>query len=73
MKKLIGGPIGGGASAELAVNAGNFEAKVVYPVASVLAPIKKAFVDKLKALIPGSWDDVLIDKAWAEALKFLAD
>lgn len=43
------------------------------PMAKILDPIKKNFVDKLKDLIPGSWDDAIIDAAWNDAVKMLAD
>lgn len=86
MKQLISLPLGANAHATVAVDAGDLklgvagkfgdltvDATVGYPVIKVLDPIKKNFVDKLKALIPGTWDDALIDKAWAEAIALASD
>lgn len=86
MKQIISLPLGSQAKASLSVDAGNLQlgvtgqfgdlsvdAKVGYPVIKVLDPIKKNFVDKLKALIPGEWDDALIDKAWNEAIALASD
>lgn len=73
-KVIVGGGIGGdGGAYALKVEGGLLKAEVGYPVAKILDPIKKNFVDKLKALIPGSWDDALIDAAWAEAVKVLSE
>jgi hypothetical protein len=89
MKQLLSLPIGPQGSAALAIDAGKlrlsggygspsepgFDAtlSVGYPVADLLDPVKKNFVDKLKALIPGTWDDVLIDKAWLEAVALISE
>lgn len=86
MKQLVHFPLGSKASGALSIDSGNLQvgvtgqfgdvvidAKVGYPVAKVLDPVKKNFVDKLKALIPGTWDDALIDKAWDEAVALVSE
>lgn len=74
MKELISKPIGAdGGVASIAIDAGMLELKVGYPVAKIVEPLKSKIVDKLKAFIPGTWDDVLIDKAWAELVAELSD
>lgn len=72
MKELVRAPIGGDGGA-IVVNVTELDLilAVAYPKAKVLEPIKKNFIDKLKAIIPGTWDDILIDKAWEDALKGL--
>jgi len=43
--------------------------EVSYPVSKIVEPATKALdqlLDKIKAAIPGTWDDVLIDKFKAE-------
>lgn len=71
-KEIIAHSIGGdGGTAALGIDGDKFAVEIKYPIAKVLEPVKAAFVDKLKALIPGTWDDVLIDGAWAEAMKLL--
>lgn len=45
------------------------QVQVRYPLAKVVEPATSALdklLDKLKAAIPGSWDDALIDKFKAE-------
>ncbi len=74
MKKILEGAIGkDGGTYGLSIEDGNLVAKVGYPVSQVLEPLKKNFVDKLKAVIPGDWDDALIDKAWQEAVDYLSE
>lgn len=72
-KELVKGAIGTDGSYKLVVADGELQATLGYKVAAVLAPVKKNFVDKLKALIPGTWDDALIDKAWDESVKYLSE
>lgn len=73
MKKLVDGKLGADGTYALAVEEGNLTAKVGYPVMKILEPIKKNFVDKIKALIPGDWDDKLIDEAWESAVNSLSE
>ena len=74
MKSIISGDIGhDGGKYALEVESGNLQAKIAIPLVKVLDPIKVNFVDKLKRLIPGEWDDKLIDEAWAKAVASLAD
>ena len=73
-KLLVGGLVGGdGAAYALKSEGGALKAEISFPLAKLLEPIKKNFVDKMKAVIPGSWDDALIDQAWNEAVKFLSE
>ncbi len=74
MKTLVSMPVGGdGGSVALGVDGKDLALSVRYPMAKALEPVKALFVDKLKAIIPGTWDDMLIDKAWSEALELLDD
>ncbi len=91
VKQLASFPIGKNITVGVDVNGPNLEASVqatfgggqvgsaklivAYPVATVLAPLKDAFVAELQKLIPGAsaWDGPLIDKAWAAASVALAD
>ncbi len=71
-KELFNHAIGGdGGKMAVGIDGDAFELNVTYPIEKVLAPVKAAFVDKLKAMIPGTWDDALIDSAWAEAMKLI--
>lgn len=73
-KSIVKQPLGAdGGFAELVVEEGNLVVKAGYPVAKILEPIKKNFVDKLKTAIPGTWDDVIIDNAWNEAVKIVTE
>lgn len=68
--KEIGGD-GAHASGALGVDGDQLVAQVAvkYPLAKVIEPATKALdglLDKLKAAIPGSWDDALIDKFKAD-------
>ena len=70
VEKEIGGD-GAKASAGLAVAGDALELalKVTYPIAKIVEPatsVLDAQLDKLKALIPGDWDDLAIDKFKAE-------
>lgn len=72
MKSLVEVPVGAdGGKVSVVVDQGMLEVKVGYPLEKALSEVKAKFVDKLKALIPGSWDDALIDKAWQDAIKDL--
>lgn len=72
MKTLVEVPMGAdGGKASVVVAEGMLELKVGYPLEKALAEVKAKFVDKLKALIPGTWDDALIEKAWQDAIKDL--
>lgn len=85
MKKLVSFPLGDKGSVALTVEAGKLRLSASYidrgdislsggyPVADLLDPVKKNFVDKLKGLIKGDWDDALIDKAWLEAIKAVSE
>lgn len=72
MKEIVSAPLGEG-KVGLGISEGMLVATVGYPVEKILEPIKTQFVDKLKALIPGTWDDALIDAAWADAVKLLSE
>jgi 6-phosphogluconate dehydrogenase (decarboxylating) len=69
-EKEVGGD-GAKASGALTVDAMNLTAQVMvqYPTAKVIEPATKALdsaIDKLKALIPGNWDDVMLEGVKAE-------
>jgi len=69
-KVLFKQPVGGdGGEVSAGVESKNLFIKVSYPVEKIVQPIKEKFIDKLKTAIPGSWDDMLIDAAWASALR----
>lgn len=87
MKKIVGidkelGGDGGHVLAQLGVDGENLKAEVsvTYPLAKVIEPATKAvdsLLDKLKAAIPGNWEDSLVDgfkKEYKEELvKLLAE
>lgn len=81
MKTIIKEKIGGdGAEAALVVEAGMLRAQVSYPIAplvdAVVKPVDK-LKEELKKLIPGNWDDPIIDGlfsgAKAELTKLLSE
>lgn len=68
-RNLVDGEIGhSGVKYDVGTENGMLKVQLEYPIVKILEPIKANFVDKLKKLIPGSWDDLLIDEAWAEAV-----
>lgn len=73
MKDLVSGPLGSDGSYDLKVEDGQLKATIGYKVEALLAPVKAHFVDQLKKVIPGDWDDKLIDDAWAGAVKLLSE
>lgn len=81
MKTILEKPVGAdGGKVGLYVEDGNLEVKIQYPVAKIVQPIKTALDPlkaKLEALIPGDWDNPLIDKAFDaafdEIVKLLAE
>ena len=65
-EQAIGGD-GGTVKAALGVEQSNLVAKVevAYPLIKIVEPATKALdnsLDKLKAAIPGTWDDALIEE-----------
>jgi hypothetical protein len=73
-KQIVSIPVGhDGGKVGLDIDNGMVELKVSYPVAKIVEPLKTKVVDKLKSFIPGTWDDALIDKAWAELIAELSD
>lgn len=75
MKQLLEQELGKHGKLTLVVEEGQLKAKIEgsYPMMDLLAPVKTKFVDKLKGLIPGEWDDKLIDDAWAKAVASLTE
>ena len=74
MKELLSGNLGAdGGKYALQIEGGSLVAQVGYPVEKILQPLKEKLVDRLKNLIPGDWDDAIIDKAWQEAVDFLSE
>lgn len=74
MKEIFSVPLGGdGGKLQLDVASGNLELKATFPVAKILEPLKVNFVDKLKASIPGPYDDMIIDKLWEAAVAELSE
>lgn len=69
MKEFYRGPLGN-TGGELVVKSEDrkLKAELSHPIDPVLALVKANFVDKLKKIIPGTWDDVLIDQAWERAV-----
>ncbi len=71
MKTLIERPVGGdGGKVGLYVEEGNLVQKASYPVDKLVQPLKVALEPlkaKLEALIPGDWENPLIDKAFDES------
>ena len=70
MKDLYSVNIGGdGGKASIGVDGPDLALSVKFPLAKIVKPatdVLDAQLDKLKALIPGSWDDAAIDKFKAE-------
>lgn len=70
MKSLYSVNIGGdGGKAELGVSGDQLSLAVSFPLAKIIQPatqVLDAQLDKLKALIPGSWDDAAIESFKAE-------
>jgi len=81
MKTIVEKEIGGdGAKAGLYLDDGKLKAEVSYPVAKVVEAIVKPLdplKEKLKALIPGNWDDPLVESAFegakTEIVKLLSE
>lgn len=81
MKVLIEKEFGGdGGKVGAYIDAEALQVKVSYPLIKVIQPATNALdglLDKLKAAIPGTWDDALIDKLKdeykADLVKFLAE
>lgn len=83
MKKIVGieqeiGGDGGKFSGAFGVEGQNLklELAATYPIAKVLEPATKAvdsLLDKVKAAVPGTWDDALIDKFKEEYKKELVE
>lgn len=65
MKTIYEHPIGGdGGKAGAYVDESNITVSVSYPISKVIEPATKAvdnLLDKLKDLIPGNWDDPIIE------------
>lgn len=70
MKTVFDKEIGGdGAKVSVTVDEQSLNVNVSYPTSKIIEPATKAvggLLDKLKAAIPGSWDDALIDKLKGE-------
>lgn len=65
MKQLLSQPFGGdGGTITVTSDGGNLNVVVSYPLAKLLGPVKADVVDKLKTLLPGTWEAPLIDAAW---------
>lgn len=81
MKVLIEKEFGGdGGKVGAYIEDEALQVKVSYPLIKVIQPATNALdglLDKLKAAIPGTWDDALIDKLKdeykADLVKFLAE
>lgn len=66
VEKAIGGD---GAKASLVIEGGSLQAVVSYPIAGLVDGVVKQLDPlkaKLEALIPGDWENPLVDKAFAE-------
>jgi len=74
VKEFYRGPLGN-TGGELVVKSEERKLKVEvsHPIDPLLVLIKTNFVDKLKKIIPGNWDDVLIDEAWERAVSEVVD
>lgn len=80
MKVLIEKDFGGdGGKVGAYIEDSNLKVSVSYPLEKVISPATSALdglLDKLKATIPGTWDDALIDKLKveykADLVKFLS-
>lgn len=75
MKTIIERPLGNdGAKVGLYIEEGNLVQKASIPVDKLVKPLKDALDPlkaKLEALIPGDWDNPLIDKAFDESFNLL--
>lgn len=65
------GADGAKAAGSLVIQEGSIKAQVEvsYPLAKIVEPVTNALdkaIDKLKAAIPGEWDDALLDKVKVE-------
>ena len=72
MKQIAKAGLGDG-QAVLDIDAGMLEVKIQYPVAKLLEPLKANVIDKLKAAIPGTWDDGILDSLWESIVKALSE
>lgn len=74
MKELLNVPVGGdGGKFSVQVEGGQLKLEIGYPVAKLLEPIKEKVLDKIKALIPGNWEDSILDKGWAELVASVSE
>jgi len=73
MKSLLQGEIGSDGSYGLVLEGGELKVQVGYKVEAILAPLKSQVVDRLKAAIPGTVDDVILDKLWDALIKAIGD
>jgi hypothetical protein len=73
MKQLFSYPIGSDGAAALVIADGKLKLEVGYSVAAILSPVKSAVIDKLKAAIPGTVDDAILDRLWDELVKALSE
>lgn len=71
MKTIVEKPLGeDGAKAALVLADGYLEARVSYPLAKVADAVMKPLDplrEKLKNIIPGDWDNPIVDKIFDEA------
>ena len=72
MKELLKQGMGDGALV-ISVDQGQLELKAQFPVAKILEPMKAQIFDKVKAAIPGTWDDALIDALYEAMVKALSE
>lgn len=74
MKELLNVGVGGdGGKLAVQVEGGMLKLELGYPVAKLLEPLKVKVLDKLKALIPGNWEDAILDKGWADLVASVSE
>ena len=74
MKVLFSKPIGGdGGKITAQLNGGNVEIVISYPAAAVLAPLKDEICGAIERMIPGDYENGLVEGAFDSAVKQLAE